>query len=345
MSEGVVPPGQQSEGTYVGSGELRGVRYRPTSPNEVSRPSRRGYYGLPAIKQPLWHGEIWLYFFLGGLAAGSYLVASLATLFGGPGRRPIARAGYVISFLALLPCPPLLIKDLGRPERFLNMLRIFKPESPMSMGVWGLVGFSAFSSLQFVRWVFGEARGPIGWLARLIPARLLAVGGIPAACFLGTYTGVLLSVTSVPLWARSRLLGATFLASAFSAGVSAITLAVGRRDAETVAPLRRAERAALVGEAAALLGYLRQADRAAHPILSADGYGPAFLGGAVGLGLLVPGLLNLTGRSHGGSGAFLASICALVGGLCLRYSLVMGGHESAKDPDTYFWFTDEPDKG
>src|SRR5437660_10347067 len=71
----------------------------------------------------------------------------LSSVFGLKEDRAVARAGYYLSLLALLPCPPLLIKDLGRPERFLNMLRIFKVKSPMSIGSWCLLVFSLFSGL------------------------------------------------------------------------------------------------------------------------------------------------------------------------------------------------------
>jgi hypothetical protein len=90
------------------------------------------YYDYPLLKETIWGWEIIWYFFFGGLAAGCYFIASLAVLFGSHEDRTTVRAGYYLSLLALLPCPPLLIKDLGRPERFLNMLRIFKLKSPMS---------------------------------------------------------------------------------------------------------------------------------------------------------------------------------------------------------------------
>src|SRR5437763_8966463 len=105
------------------------------------------YYDYPVLKAPVWRWEIIWYFFVGGLAAGCYVIATIASLFGSKEHRAVVRTGYYLSLLAVLPCPPLLIKDLGRPERFLNMLRIFKVRSPMSMGVWGLLSFSLF------RWV------------------------------------------------------------------------------------------------------------------------------------------------------------------------------------------------
>jgi len=104
--------------------------YTPDPERELQEPS---YYDYPVLKAPTWHWEIIWYFFFGGLAAGCYVIASIALLFGTREDRAVARAGYYLSLLSLVPCPLLLIKDLGRPERFLHMLRIFKVKSPMSM--------------------------------------------------------------------------------------------------------------------------------------------------------------------------------------------------------------------
>src|SRR5437016_11944795 len=118
--------------------------YRPNVEEEQAEPS---YYDYPVLVRPFWRWEIIWYFFFGGLAAGTYIVASIASLFGSRDDRVVARTGYYLSLLALLPCPPLLIKDLGHPERFLHMLRIFKVKSPMSMGTWSVMGHSLFCGI------------------------------------------------------------------------------------------------------------------------------------------------------------------------------------------------------
>jgi formate-dependent nitrite reductase membrane component NrfD len=331
----------ESGGVRPTDGGDAGTKGGPSSPSHAT-PDTRGYYGLPVLKMPVWRWEIWAYFFLGGLAAGSYVVASLATLFGDARDRGIARTGHVVSFLAIVLCPPLLIKDLGRPERFLNMLRVFKPASPMNLGVWTLLAFSGVTTAAFFREVLGQAWGPIGWLARAVPVRLLAAAGVPLACLFGSYTGVLLSATSVPLWARSRLLAPAFLASAFSSGVAAISLFGSMTSSPAdLARLRQVERAGALAEAAALAGYLRQTDRAAKPLLDPTQYGRPFLLGAVGLGILVPFLASLSPGLHRSRATTIVSLCTLVGGLCLRYALVEGGRASSLDPEVYFWMTDE----
>ncbi len=120
--------------------------YTPNPGQELKEPS---YFDYPVLKEPFWKWEIIWYFFFGGLAAGCYVIASIASLFGSSEDRAVVRAGYYASLLALLPCPLLLIKDLGKPERFLNMLRIFKVKSPMSIGVrmWRLNQLVRTSSL------------------------------------------------------------------------------------------------------------------------------------------------------------------------------------------------------
>src|SRR5450759_3134623 len=200
--------------------------YRPDPERELQEST---YYDYPVLKQPFWRWEIIWYFFFGGLAAGSYVIATIAALFGSEEDRVVARTGYYLSLLALLPCPPLLIKDLGRPERFLNMLRVFKVKSPMSMGVWGLVSFSLFSGLTAV--IQAARDGILGrwWGARLLaglPQRLIALPCTALGVFLGGYTGVLLAATSIPLWSRSKFLGAIFVSSSLSTSTALISLAL-----------------------------------------------------------------------------------------------------------------------
>ncbi len=319
---------------------------RKATPETAS--AERGYYGLPVLKTPVWRWEIWSYFFLGGLAAGSFLVATLATLFGSKRDQPIARAGYLLAAAAVLACPPLLIKDLGRPARFLTMLRVVKPQSPMSLGVWGLIGFSGCSALLAGRIVLDRAPAPGGAVVRLIPLRPLAVLGGVLAGFVGGYTGVLLSVTSVPLWSRSYLLAPTFLASSVSTGLAAISLVLAaRREPEESVQrtLDRFKRGALVAEALALTGFLGQTGWAARPLLDPRQHGRSFLLGAVGLGLVAPGAAGFaTDRSHR-SLRILASLATLVGGLCLRYALIEGGRTSAADPQATFRHADLPPTG
>src|SRR5258708_11016715 len=280
--------------------------YSPVPEQELQEPS---YYDYPVLKAPLWRWEIIWYFFFGGLAAGNYVIASIASLFGAQDNRAIARAGYYLSLLALLPCPILLIKDLGRPERFLHMLRIFKVKSPISMGTWGLVSFSLFSGITAV--IQAARDGLLGrwWGAGLLaglPQRLIALPGTAFGLFMGGYTGVLLTATSVPLWSRSKVLGADFISSAFSTSTALISLVLRltQAPAHVLHKLDRFEWAAFLVEMVGLFAFLRGRGRAARPLVGTGPteHGRTFWRFVFGGGLALPWLLQtlslLGGRSE-----------------------------------------------
>jgi len=321
--------------------------YTPDPERELQEPA---HYDYPVLKAPVWRWEIVWYFFFGGLAAGCYFIASIAALFGSSEDRAVARAGYYASLLALLPCPPLLIKDLGRPERFLNMLRIFKLKSPMSMGVYGLIAFSIFSGITAV--IQGARDGLFGrwwgtnWLARL-PQKLLAVPGIFFAAFLGGYTGVLLAATSVPLWSRSKLLGGVFIASAIStsAALIGLVLRIVGAPGKALHKLECLEWAALLVEMTGLLAFLRGSGRAARPLVGAgpDEKGRAFWSLVFGSGLILPWLLQSAGllgkhteKRQRGRG-ILISLLVLIGGYFLRRTVIDAGHTSSMDARSTLW--------
>lgn len=321
--------------------------YTPDTEHELQEPS---YYDYPVLKAPVWGWEIIWYFFFGGLAAGCYVIASIASLFGSREDRAVARTGYYLSFLSVLPCPFLLIKDLGRPDRFLHMLRIFKVKSPMSMGTWGLVSFSFFSGITVV--IQASRDGIFGrwWGSRLLaalPQRFLAVPGSALGVFLGGYTGVLLTATSIPLWSRSKVLGAIFIASAISTSSALISfvLHLTRTPGQVLHKLERLEWVALLIEMVGLFTFLRRSGRAARPLV---GTGPAehghtFWSLVAGTGLTLPWILQtlslLTSRSNrlrSGKG-MLISLLVLVGGYFLRRTMIEAGHTSSADARTTLW--------
>jgi formate-dependent nitrite reductase membrane component NrfD len=321
--------------------------YAPNPKRDQERPS---YYDYPVLKAPTWTWEIILYFFLGGLAAGCYVIASIAALFGSPEDRVVARTGYYLSLLALLPCPPLLIKDLGRPERFLNMLRIFKVKSPMSMGTWGLLSFSLFSGVTASMQAAKDGLLGDWWGARTLaklPQKLIALVGIPFGVFLGGYTGVLLTATSVPLWSRSKLLGAVFVSSAMSTSTALISLVLRLTGTpmHTLHKLERLEWAALLIELSGLIGFLRQAGRAARPLVGDNPgeHGQIFWPFVFGSGITLPWLLQsltlLAGRSEKrfrGRGLFV-SLLVLIGGYLLRRTMIEAGRIASRDARTTLW--------
>jgi formate-dependent nitrite reductase membrane component NrfD len=321
--------------------------YTPDPVREQQEPT---YYDYPVLKAPVWRWEIVWYFFFGGLAAGCYVIASIASLFGSKEDRAVVRTGYYASLLALLPCPLLLIKDLGKPERFLNMLRVFKVKSPMSMGVYGLLTFSIFSGITAV--IQAARDGLLGkwwlahWLASL-PQKLLIVPGSLFGTFLGGYTGVLLAATSIPLWSRSKLLGAVFISSAISTSSALITLVlrIFGVHGSTLRKLERLEWAAILTEMTSLFAFLRGSGRAARPLV---GSGPSekgrtFWSLVFGSGLILPWMLQSVGlfskhtEKHQRGRGILISLLVLIGGYFLRRTIIDAGQTSSMDARTTLW--------
>lgn len=314
---------------------------RPESPAAAAR---LDYYGVPPIKKPHWKWEIVLYFFLGGVASGAYTIATFAEVYGDGRYRNLIRAGRYIALPCLMISPLLLIKDLGKPSRFFNMLRIFKIKSPMSMGTWGLVAFSGFATLSAATELAAQGVGRGTLPARvilLLPTNWIGRIGTFFALFVGGYTGVLLSATAVPLWSRNKyLLGPTFISSAVSTGAAALSAALtltGHDDHDTMSALEEVESAALISEISLLAAQGVHAGRLAQPLLTGK-YSTLFVPGVL-LGMIVPLLAQLNGLRRGRRtrlGRLITSLLVLAGGLMLRYTLIYAGKHSADTPGAYF---------
>ncbi|HEU4792023.1 MAG TPA: NrfD/PsrC family molybdoenzyme membrane anchor subunit [Nitrolancea sp.] len=309
------------------------------------------YYGIPVIHKPHWKWMIIFYFFFGGIAGASYVIASIAQLFGRPEDRRITRAGRYISFAALIPSPILLILDLGRPERFLHMLRVLKLRSPMSVGSWGLTLFGAFSTLSALiqaadDGIFGR-RTLLARLLRAMPARIIGAAGMVPAFFLGAYTGVLLAATAVPIWTKNALLlGPLAIASAMSSAAAALALCLSLArgtSGQTLKRLLRLDSIALLAELALLIAARRNSGPVIGKPLAEGHLGRIYRFGVIVAGIGVPLALQaksaLLGRSSSRSATALASVLTLAGGFMLRYLLVMAGRKSADDPEATFALT------
>jgi len=301
-----------------------------------------GYYDYPVVRRPVWTWEVPAYFWLGGMAAGAFLTASLAQTVGSADDRRVAADGFYVAALAIVPCAPLLIADLGRPQRFHHMLRIFKPMSPMNLGAWTLTGFTplAFARAASHAADTGLLRGPFRALAKLAPRRLLELSGSLLGLVLAGYSGVLLGATNVPLWAKSKLLGGVFMASALSSGSAAVTLQAARRGAPdaTLHRLSTVESVASLTEMAILTGYLMQSGKAARPLTTGRFAAPFWLG-AVGVGALLPLLVHrFSGRDQGAMRSLttVAAVCTMAGSLVLRWSIFEAGKVSSEDQAASF---------
>jgi formate-dependent nitrite reductase membrane component NrfD len=294
-----------------------------------------GYYNLPILKKPFWKWEIALYFFSEGVSSGSYILSTVAELMGNGRLLPTVRYGRYLSFLFLLPCPPLLIADLGRPERFHHMLRIFKRTSPMNHGAWALSGYGAFSALAILHELPAEcipmAGKFIGLFQRILPARVTGLLGVPFALTMLSYPGVLLSTTSIPVWAHSHFLGALLACSSMSSAVSALTLCNYSSQEESVhQALGRLETVASVAEVAALSAYMTTAGKATRPLVRGK-QSKLFLFGALAAGIIAPALLRRSRSKLLRSG--LAPLLTLAGSLALKWSITYAGQESALDTE------------
>jgi formate-dependent nitrite reductase membrane component NrfD len=158
---------------------------------------------------------------------------------------------------------------------------------------------------------------------------------------LAGYSGVLLGATNVPLWAKSKLLGGLFMASALSSGSAAVTLQAARRGAPdaTLHRLAIVESAASLGEMAILRGYLWQSGKAARPLTTGRFAAPFWLG-AVGVGGVVPLLLHRFARRRHGrtlrSLSTAAAVCSMAGSLALRWTIFEAGKDSSEDQAASF---------
>jgi formate-dependent nitrite reductase membrane component NrfD len=303
------------------------------------------------LKSAEWPLLIDIYFFLGGIAGGAFVIATIANLLDAERYRNVVRVGYYVALLAVVPAPILLIVDLGLPTRFLHMLLVSKPStaigmgaltlgpfhlkllSPMSAGAWALLAFSGCAFLAALD-VLLEQRGGRGF-----PGLRLVVGlvGSVFGFFLAAYPGVLLGATARPLFVNGHWLGALFLAVGASTGGAAIALILallGGERRDVLAPLMRVVVAALVVQAAALALFIVTVkmsgsvgiSRALAPLLSGE-YSLTFWLGAVLVGLVVPLAFGLGGGLRRASAGFaaLVAILVLVGGFVIKYVLIAAG--------------------
>ncbi|RBP67205.1 polysulfide reductase NrfD [Brevibacterium sanguinis] len=213
------------------------------------------YYGRPIVKAPPWGHEISLYLFLGGLAGGSTLLGLGAQLTDRPGLRAATRL-TAISATALGGAA--LVADLGRPERFLNMMRTVKVTSPMSLGTWILSGFGVGAGVTAaieVDRLTGQRLLPLGPLRRPLHA-LETTAAVESALFatpLAAYTAVLLGATAVPTWNAAGRNGLPYVfvsSAAMASGGTAMALAPVRE----TGPARLLAVAGAAGDLVAMQG-------------------------------------------------------------------------------------------
>jgi Polysulphide reductase, NrfD len=275
----------------------------------------RAYHGQPILKEPTWTWEIPCYFYTGGLAGASAGLAYLSEL---AGNEVLARRAWAAALLGIGVSPGLLISDLGRPERFLNMLRMFKVTSPMSVGSWILSASGATTTLA-------AASAWTGWFPRAGRAArpAAALFGLP----LSTYTAALVANTAVPVWHESRrwlpfVFGSGAALSAGAAGVIATP-------PERAAPARRLA----LGAAALEVGLKELMERRLGERGEPYRQSAASRFGRVGQLCIATGASLLAARGGRSRGAAIASGALLsAGALSARWSVYKAGVQSAADP-------------
>jgi formate-dependent nitrite reductase membrane component NrfD len=317
------------------------------------------------VADPHWGWWIVLYFYLGGLAAGAYFLATLIDIVGHAEDRPLSRLGYLIAFPLVALCGLFLTVDLDRPEYFWHMLLqservedalragwpaggwadmlaapMLKPWSPMSIGAWALMLFGGFSFLSFLASLW-----PQGRLARLLTrpvfGRVFHLLGCAVGFFIASYTGVLLHASNEPAWSVSEWIGPLFLTSAASTGIAAVLLLAHRRGGVSAASVERLEKAdlwALGLELAVFMVFLASLGPALA-LVCQTWQGLVLVIATPILALLVPLMVHMFPLLARQRTPLVAAGFALVGGFLLRYAIVSTpsavlAHHHAQQPRT-----------
>lgn len=275
----------------------------------------QSYYGRPIVKEPVWQPEIPAYLFTGGVAGGCALLHGVARV---TGQERLARTALYVGAVADVISPALLISDLGRPERFHHMLRVFKVTSPMSVGSWVLFVSGGASNTAAVLELFDILR-PVKWAAEVVSF----LAGAPLA----TYTGTLIADTAIPVWHQARKeLPFLFGASAAASAGAATTIFMRPREA---GPSRRLAVAGVAAE----LGLMQAMEHRLGFV------GEVYKQGAAGKLARASKLLTAAGgallamRARRSRGAAVAgSALVLAGEVALRWSVFRAGFQSARDP-------------
>jgi formate-dependent nitrite reductase membrane component NrfD len=288
----------------------------------------RSYYGRPILKVTRWkEPHLPAYLFLGELSGALAMVGAVAHA---TGHRSVARTARLVSVAAAAGGGAFLTSELGRPERFLNMLRVAKPTSPMSMGSWTLALHSGLVSASAA----SEVTGLLSGLGSAAGALSAVTGSV-----LATYPGVLLANTAVPAWHDAyRELPLLFAGGAMTAaGAAGLAASAVQRDR---AEFGAAYRLALIGAGVeSLAGYALET----RPGPAAEAYRKGNAGRVLAAArylTLSGGLVSLGARRSRAAAALSAALLT-GGGLCAKFAVLRAGVASAADPQ-YVVATQQP---
>jgi formate-dependent nitrite reductase membrane component NrfD len=287
---------------------------------------------MPLLQSSHWPFLIDVYFFLGGLAGGAFVIATIAALTSSQQYKDVVRSGYYLALLALIPCPAILIVDLGVPARFMNMMKVFNTASPMSMGSWALGAFGACVGIAALLTLIED-------LAKKDLRSVKLVFGVIGACFgffVAAYPGVLLGATARPLWTNGHALGALFLAVGASTAAAAIALVLaifGRAQGDGAQAIRKLTALSLVIQGLSLVVFVlavRGAGSAASSralaVLLEGPFKMQFWVGAIVVGIVVPLLLSLVDLKRPSFAlSALTAVLVLVGGFIVKFLIMAAG--------------------
>lgn len=299
------------------------------------------YYGLSPVKASKYGALVWGYTFIAGLAGSAQIVSTVASLLRGPQWKGVIRNGRYIAAAGSAIGGVLLIADLHTPRRWYNMLRIYRPTSPMSLGTYVLSSFGMSSGVAAASSLLANKRPH--WLRSA--ARMSEIPAAIAGAGMSTYTGALLAATSTPLWAVApRLMTARFACSSMAAAAAALSAfeQLGRR-AGTAATLDRLALVATLADAALAVA----ADREYRGTPAGS-----TLRGRKGLAIshhVEKGLehalplacygWNTVRRQPSRRLSIAAAVGVLAGGLLMRATLFKAGNRSASRPQDAFGWT------
>lgn len=291
-------------------------------PADAPAPARtatapRTYYELPIVKPAPWRWYVPAYFHVGGVAGACAVLGAAAEL-GGPRLAALARKAHAIALAGDTLSAGLLIADLGQPRRFLNMLRVVRPTSPMNVGSWILSSAGATSAASVGLALVAPRRG----------LRAPSVAGAIAGAMLTTYTAVLLSNTAIPIWKAPRRALPVLFASTAGAAAASLLDVLGASTAAEARAVRVFGGIARAAELVAARAAIREIgdDTVAAPLRT--GRSGALWKGAAVLGAAALAATILPGRRA----AFVRGLLGTAATIALRYAIVDAGRASARDP-------------
>jgi formate-dependent nitrite reductase membrane component NrfD len=284
------------------------------------------YYDRPVLKEPTWIWTVPAYFFAGGAAGGAAILAAAAQLADRDGLEGLVRRARWVGGVGGGIGSALLIADLGRPERFFNMLRVFRPSSPMNVGSWALSGAASLTMGAAILDAPGTPLRPLG--------DVLGLGAGVLAMPLSTYTAVLLSNTAVPLWQQiRRSLPPLFASSAVSSAASILDLLPGsERESRIVRAYGIAGRVAELLAARAVEREARRIPRVGLPL--EQGVSGTLWKASEVLNVASLALSVLPTRRRAPRVA--AAVTGIASGIALRFAVMRAGKVSAVDPRATF---------